>query len=144
MFLTTKGRYAVMAVADLAINWQKKPISLGEVASRQKIPLNYLEQIFIKLKSLKVVKSMRGPGGGYVLDQNSMSVTIREIMDAVEEDIKITRCSKEHGCVEKTAKCIAHDIWDGLTLAIRSYLDTISIKDLRNKQMNNENDISRP
>ncbi len=131
MLLTTKGRYAVMAIVDIAMNNKGKPISLIEVANRQNIALNYLEQIFVKLKKTGIVTASRGPGGGYVLSEEPEKIKISKIIDAVEEEIKITRCRDETiGCVSKTAKCATHDLWYGLGLAIRSYLDSVSVKDV--------------
>ena len=131
MMLTTKGRYAVMALVDIAQNYKGKPIGLAEVAIRQNITLNYLEQIFTKLKPAGIVNSTRGPGGGYVLAELPEKIKISQIIDAVEEEIKITRCtSADNGCIVKKAKCVTHDLWHGLGGTIRSYLDNISISDV--------------
>jgi Rrf2 family transcriptional regulator, iron-sulfur cluster assembly transcription factor len=131
MMLTTRGRYAVMAIADIALNSNGRPISLQEVAGRQNIALSYLEQIFCKLKNLGVVKATRGPGGGYILSHEPAMIKISQIIDAVDEEIKITRCSgKDVGCVQKDAKCLTHDLWHGLGDNIRSYLSNISVEDL--------------
>ncbi|MDX1923629.1 MAG: Rrf2 family transcriptional regulator [Rickettsiaceae bacterium] len=131
MMLTTKGRYAVMALADIAIHSKNGPVRLAEVADRQNIALGYLEQIFAKLKSLSVVKALRGPNGGYILNIDASTIKISQIIDAVDEEIKITRCSdKDNGCVNKSVKCITHDLWHGLGSAIRHYLEDISIDDV--------------
>jgi Rrf2 family iron-sulfur cluster assembly transcriptional regulator len=131
MMLTTKGRYAVMAMVDIALNYQGKPVSLGEVASRQNIALNYLEQIFVKLRRTGILKATRGPGGGYTLSKSPDMIKISQIIDAVEEEIKITRCSlSEEGCVTKKVKCITHDLWVGLGDSIRTYLENVSILDV--------------
>lgn len=136
MILTTRGRYAVMAIIDIAINSKGKPISLVEVAARQEIALNYLEQLFIKLKAIGVVKSIRGPGGGYILAADPSTIKIANIIDAVEENIKITRCHKPKlGCTSGGKKCVAHDLWYGLGETIRSYLDNISISDVMNGEV---------
>jgi Rrf2 family iron-sulfur cluster assembly transcriptional regulator len=131
MMLTTKGRYAVMAIVDIATNSTGKPVSLYEVSARQNIAHNYLEQIFLKMKKLGVVKATRGPGGGYVLAEEPSKISISKIIDAVEEEIKITRCAnKSEGCVVRNSKCITHDLWHGLGENIRSYLSKISVEDV--------------
>ncbi len=133
MLLTTKGRYAVMAIVDIAMNSTGRPVSLVEVANRQNITLNYLEQIFIKLKKMGIVVSTRGPGGGYLLSEEPQNIKISRIIDAVNEEIKITRCGDGiPGCISKTAKCTTHDLWDGLSITIRTYLDNISVLDVAN------------
>ncbi len=131
MMLTTRGRYAVMALADIAIHSCRGPVKLPEVAQRQNIDLRYLEQLFVKLKNINIVKASRGPKGGYVLNQSADLIKISDIIDAVEEKITITRCdNKKYGCITKSQKCLTHDLWYGLGNAIRSHLDNVSIKDV--------------
>ncbi len=132
MNLTTKGRYAVMAMVDLAMDASGKPVSLSDISIRQDIALNYLEQIFMRLRRAGVVKSVRGPGGGYVLAFDSKDVNIAHIVDAVDESIKMTRCSSddEGGCSKTKAKCITHDLWEGLGRKINEYLSSISLDDV--------------
>ncbi len=137
MMLTSKGRYAVMAVVDLANNTAehkyKKPITLSDIASRQEITLPYLEQIFARLKMGKVVKSIRGPGGGYLLDRSPNKITIADIVSAVNEPIKMTRCDVSGGkksCRTDNVKCPTHDLWEGLGDHIHSYLESISVADV--------------
>ena len=131
MLLTTKGRYAVMAVIEIAGNKANEPLSLLEISKRQKISLSYLEQIFSRLKKSGIVASVKGPGGGYILAKNCKEITIANIIKAIGESIKMTRCSSEKkGCVTMSAKCKTHHIWQGLEKKIYEYLDSISLKDL--------------
>lgn len=140
MNLTTKGRYAVAAMADLAISGQGKPVPLAEISLRQSITLNYLEQIFMKLRKDNLVRSVRGPGGGYVLGQDARTIKIVQIVDAVEENIHITSCSKlgEDSCNRNTGKCLTHDLWAGLERQIYNYLNDISLHDLCNNNQENK------
>ena len=132
MKLTTKGRYAVMAMADLAYNQELKPVSLNEISLRQNISLSYLEQLFSKLKNEKLVKSIRGPAGGYVLERNPKDIKISNIIFAVDEQIKTLNCKKESkkGCHGKTVKCITHNLWDDLEQHINHFFDNVSLSDL--------------
>ena len=131
MMLTTKGRYAVMAVLDIALNSDGKPIVLSDVAVRQDITLNYLEQIFVKLRKAGVVDSVRGPGGGYLLSKMASDITIEQIIDAVEESIEMTRCKRrEKGCMPGSAKCKTHDLWVGLGDEIRQYFASLSVQNV--------------
>lgn len=129
--LTTKGRYAVMAVLDIALNSFSKPVILSDIAARQHIALNYLEQIFVKLRRAGIVESVRGPGGGYLLCKEAGDITIDQIIDAAEESIEMTRCAlKEKGCMPGNAKCQTHDLWEGLGEEIRRYFVGISIQNV--------------
>jgi Rrf2 family transcriptional regulator, iron-sulfur cluster assembly transcription factor len=132
MMLTTKARYAVMAIVEMACTKNIKPIKLEEVSLKQQIPLNYLEQIFCKLKNAGIVGSIRGPGGGYVLKAKLNEITIAAIIDAVEENLQMTRCSEEvkAGCMPDHTKCKTHDLWFGLGIHIRNYFESISIADV--------------
>ena len=132
MKLTTKGRYAVMAMADLASNQELKPVSLNEISLRQNISLSYLEQLFSKLKNEKLVKSIRGPAGGYVLERNPKDIKISNIIFAVDEQIKTLNCKKESkkGCHGKTVKCITHNLWDDLEQHINHFFENVSLSDL--------------
>lgn len=141
MILTTKSRYAVMAMVDLASQGasqgEDRRVCLADIAARQDIPQNYLEQIFCKLKQSGLVKSVRGPGGGYSLAQASEHVFISHIMEAVDEQVKMTRCNHDpaKGCMSKKARCLTHDLWDGLTQQIQGYLSNISLADICDKQI---------
>ena len=135
MKLTTKGRYAVMAMADLALFKDKGPISLTEISIRQNISLAYLEQIFIKLKQEKLVKSVRGAKGGYVLDTCPEEIKISSIISAVDEEIKTLNCKKESkkGCNNKSSKCITHNLWDQLDQHINGFFEKVKLQDLVKK-----------
>ena len=138
MKLTTKGRYAVMAMADLAANDNVKPVSLNEIAVRQNISLSYLEQLFQKLKNNHLVKSGRGPQGGYVLEKKPKDIKLSNIIFAVDEKVKTLNCNKESkkGCGGRTVKCITHNLWDDLEKHINGFFESKSLKDLISKQEN--------
>jgi Rrf2 family iron-sulfur cluster assembly transcriptional regulator len=141
MNLTTKGRYAVMAMVDIAMQGgEKTPISLALVAERQEITLNYLEQIFVRLRKADVVKSVRGPGGGYVLSTSADEIRISDIIIAVDETIKMTRCSEESkktgGCMHNRSLCATHALWDGLGKQIHYYLQSVTLADVCAKRIN--------
>ena len=132
MKLTTKGRYAVMAMADLASNTKAKPISLAEIAMRQNISLAYLEQIFIKLKKNRLVRSERGANGGYSLEKKPSEIKLSNIIFAVDEEVKMLNCKKESkkGCNNKSTKCITHNLWDQLDQHINSFFEKVKLQDL--------------
>ena len=132
MKLTTKGRYAVMAMADLAMYQNGKPISLNEISLRQNISLSYLEQLFSKLKNGKLVKSIRGPSGGYILDKSPKDIRLSNIIFAVDEQVKTLNCKKDSkkGCNGKSTKCITHNLWDDLESHINSFFENKSLSDL--------------
>ena len=132
MNLTTKGRYAVMAMVDLAIHGASGPVTLAHIAQRQNIALNYLEQIFMRLRKGGLVSSVRGPGGGYVLPKETISIKIADIVVAVDESIKMTRCNngKNGGCMQDQAKCSTHELWEGLGKQIFNYLNSVSLADM--------------
>ena len=135
MKLTNKGRYAVMAMADLASNAKHGPISLTEISLRQNISLAYLEQIFIKLKQVNLVKSVRGAKGGYILNTSPEEIKISNIISAVDEEIKTLNCKKESkkGCNNKFSKCITHNLWDQLDQHINSFFEKVKLQDLVKK-----------
>ena len=132
MKLTTKGRYAVMAMADLAANQNGKPVSLNDISLRQNISLSYLEQLFSKLRNEKLVKSIRGPSGGYILEKNPKEIRISNIIFAVDEQIKTLNCKKDSkkGCNGKTIKCITHNLWDDLENHINTFFEKVSLNDV--------------
>ena len=132
MILSTKGRYAVMAMVDLAIQPQSKPVGLAAIAERQEIPLNYLEQIFARLKKAGLVKSVRGPGGGYTLARAAELMSVADIMLASEEPMQMTRCNgnKHEGCMAPKTRCLTHDLWEGLSAQISHYLETVTLADV--------------
>ena len=131
MKLTTKGRYAVMAMADIAIYQNGKPVSLNDISLRQNISLSYLEQLFSRLKNKKLVKSIRGSGGGYILDRNPKEIKLSNIIFAVDENIKTLNCKKEskRGCHGKSTKCITHNLWDDLEKHINVFFESKSLND---------------
>jgi len=132
MKLTTKGRYAVMAMADLAANQDQKPVSLNEISLRQNISLSYLEQLFSKLKNERLVKSIRGSSGGYILDRNAKDIKLSNIIFAVDEQVKTLNCKRESkkGCHGKTVKCITHYLWDDLEKHINNFFENVNLNDL--------------
>ncbi len=132
MLLTTKGRYAVMAMVDLAAQAGEKPVGLAAIADRQAIPLAYLEQIFAKLKRAELVASVRGPGGGYKLARPCSEIAIATIIAASEEEMKMTRCATEShtGCMADKTRCMTHDLWEGLGEQIQQYLGALTLEDV--------------
>ena len=138
MKLTTKGRYAVMAMADLASNTEVGPISLTEISVRQNISLAYLEQIFIKLKNKKLVKSLRGASGGYILEKPASEIKISNIIFAVDEEVKMLNCKKssKRGCNNKSTKCITHNLWDELDQHIHGFFEKVKLQDLTKQNSN--------
>jgi Rrf2 family iron-sulfur cluster assembly transcriptional regulator len=138
MKLTSKGRYAVMALVDLARFDNINPVSLRDISLRQGISLDYLEQIFSKLKKNEIVKSIRGTQGGYVLNKNPNDIKLTNIFNAVDEKVKTVQCKKEskRGCNGKATKCITHNLWDELEIHINTFFENKSLEDLI--QNNNE------
>ena len=138
MKLTTKGRYAVMAMADLALYKDNGPTSLSDISLRQNISLPYLEQIFIKLKDNNLVKSTRGAKGGYVLEKPASEINISNIISAVDEEIKMLNCKKDSkkGCNNKSTKCITHNLWDQLDQHINNFFEKVKLQDLVRKNSN--------
>ena len=132
MKLTNKGKYAVMAMADLASNVKKGPISLSEISIRQNISLAYLEQIFLKLKNNKLVRSSRGANGGYILEKPASEIKLSNIIFAVDEEVKTLNCKKssKRGCNNKSTKCITHNLWDALDQHINSFFERVKLQDL--------------
>ena len=132
MKLTTKGRYAVMALADLAKFDNGTPVSLRDISLRQGISLLYLEQIFSKLKKNSLVKSIRGVNGGYILTKSPDEIKLSNIFTAVQEEIKTVRCKKDSkkGCNGKSTKCITHNLWDELEVHIQFFFNKKNLGDL--------------
>ena len=132
MKLTSKGRYAVMAMADLAKNYVKEPTSLAEISLRQGISVDYLEQLFSKLKKSNLVHSVRGPSGGYVLSRSPNEIKLLSIISAVDEKIKTVKCKRESkkGCNGKSIKCITHNLWDELENHINNFFEKNTLKDI--------------
>ena len=142
MRLSTKGRYAVMAMTDLGLNQLDKPVSLAEISDRQQISLSYLEQLFARLRKAGLVKSARGPGGGYRLARPLSDLYVSDIILAVDEPIRATRCSLDdhkkainnQGCMPNGSLCLTHHLWEDLGDAIHDYLSRVSLQDVISKR----------
>jgi Rrf2 family iron-sulfur cluster assembly transcriptional regulator len=132
MKLSTRGRYAVMAMVDLAQSGKGRPVSLAEIAERQGISQSYLEQLFAKLRRADLVKSVRGPGGGYTLADQPHDIRISEVILAVDEPIRTTSClpGASAGCLGKSSRCMTHDLWEELGHQIHGYLSSVSLADV--------------
>lgn len=133
MRLTTKGRYAVTAMLDLALHAQNAPVSLADISERQGISLSYLEQLFAKLRRNQLVTSVRGPGGGYQLARSMGEIDVAQVIDAVNESVDATRCNGEGTC-QKGEPCLTHDLWHGLSGRIHDFLSSITLGDLVERQ----------
>ena len=137
MRLNTKGRYAVMAMVDLAQQGMGEPTSLAEIAERQEISLSYLEQLFAMLRKAGLVKSVRGPGGGYLLAHDRSETRIADIILAVDEPIRATRCApgSPTGCRGNQSRCLTHDLWEELGNQIHLYLSSVSLADVCERRL---------
>lgn len=129
MRLTTKGRYAVTAMLDLALHSDQGPVSLADISQRQGISLSYLEQLFARLRHFKLVQSVRGPGGGYRLMTSAAEVSIAQVVDAVSESLDATRCEGKGNCHEGEV-CLTHHLWEDLSAQIHRFLSEITLADL--------------
>ncbi len=129
MRLTTKGRYAVTAMLDLAIHNQKQPITLGDISKRQGISLSYLEQLFSRLRKQGLVDSARGPGGGYKLSRDANQIAVADVITAVDETVDATRCKGKQNC-HNSHECLTHELWVDLSNQIHEFLSDISLADL--------------
>ena len=137
MRLTTKGRFAVTAMIDLALRQDQGPVTLAGISQRQKISLSYLEQLFGKLRRHEIVESVRGPGGGYNLARRAAEVTVADIIIAVDEPIDATQCGGKgecEGAKQATGHCMTHDLWSTLNRKMVEYLDSVSLQDLVEQQ----------
>lgn len=147
MRLTTKGRFAVTAMIDLALRQDKGPVTLAGISQRQEISLSYLEQLFGKLRRHEIVESVRGPGGGYNLARKAEDVTVADIIIAVDEPLDATQCGGKENCHSADhkggARCMTHDLWATLNAKMVDYLDSVSLKDLvdQQKQKNLEQSV---
>ncbi|MSP41901.1 MAG: Rrf2 family transcriptional regulator [Alphaproteobacteria bacterium] len=137
MRLSTRGRYAVMAMVDLAGEGSDKPVTLAEIAARQDISLSYLEQLFAKLRRGGIVRSVRGPGGGYRLANPRDQIRIADIILAVDEPIRTTRCQtgSSKGCSKHNSRCMTHDLWEELGRQIHIYLNRVTLDDVVEKRV---------
>lgn len=129
MRLTTKGRFAVTAMIDLALRSESGPVTLAGISERQKISLSYLEQLFGKLRRHKLVSSVRGPGGGYCLAREMGAITVAHIIVAVDEPLDATQCGGKENCLDEH-RCMTHDLWTNLNKRMFDYLDSVSLGDL--------------
>ena len=137
MKLSTKGRYAVMALVDLASQTDGRPVALADIAERQEISLSYLEQLFAKLRRGGLVRSVRGPGGGYLLAHTAAETRISDAILAVDEPIRATRCrpNSSAGCRSNKSRCLTHDLWEELGNQIHVFLSSVSLADVCNRRV---------
>ena len=133
MKLTTKGRYAIIAMADLVLHSRTNPVSLKDITKRQRISLSYLEQLFSKLRESNVVQSIRGPGGGYILGRDSSEISLLDIITAVDEKIDQTQCGGAMNC-NKDKPCLTHYIWTELNEKISQYMSDITLSDIATRE----------
>jgi Rrf2 family iron-sulfur cluster assembly transcriptional regulator len=141
MRLTTKGRFAVTAMVDLAMRHGKGPVTLAQISARQKISLSYLEQLFGKLRRHNLVDSVRGPGGGYCLAKDMSHITVADIILAVDEPIDATQCGGKENC-QDDQKCLTHDLWAALNERIFEYLGSVSLRHLVDNQKARESGVA--
>lgn len=134
MRLTTKGRFAVIAMIDIAMRDRQGPIALAAISARQKISFSYLEQLFGKLRRHELVESTRGPGGGYTLARAPQDVSVADIIFAVDEPIDATQCGGKENCGADKQRCMTHDLWADLNRHMIDFLDSVSLRDLVEKQ----------
>ena len=130
MRLTTKGRFAVTAMIDLALRSQSGPVALAAISQRQQISLSYLEQLFGKLRRHTLVESVRGPGGGYTLARDLAKVSVADIITAVDEPLDATQCGGKENCKDGEQRCMTHDLWATLNDKMYEYLDSVKLSDL--------------
>ena len=133
MKLTTKGRYAVTAMLDLALHDNKGPVNLADIAKRQDISLSYLEQLFAKLRRNGLVESARGPGGGYRLNKPAADISVAEVINAVDEPVDATRCAGQQNC-QGELRCLTHDLWTDLNNQISGFLNSVTLGELVQRQ----------
>jgi Rrf2 family transcriptional regulator, iron-sulfur cluster assembly transcription factor len=145
MRLTTKGRFAVTAMIDLAMRQGRGPVTLSGISERQSISLSYLEQLFGKLRRHEIVESIRGPGGGYSLARRADKVTVADIIIAVDEPLDATLCGSKDHCngsgAENGGRCMTHDLWATLNEKMVDYLDSVSLQDLVDQQKQKEQSV---
>jgi len=135
MRLTTKGRFAVTAMIDLALRQNSGPVTLAAISQRQQISLSYLEQLFGKLRRHELVESTRGPGGGYSLARRADDITVADIIISVDEPLDATQCGGKENCLGEAGRCMTHDLWTGLNQRMVEYLDSVTLQKLVDQQM---------
>jgi Rrf2 family transcriptional regulator, iron-sulfur cluster assembly transcription factor len=141
MRLTTKGRFAVTAMADLALNSGQGPVTLASISERQKISLSYLEQLFGKLRRHNIVSAMRGPGGGYSLARPGTQISVADIIVAVDESVDSTRCGGRADCLDEK-RCMTHDLWVGLNDTLNRYLAGVSLQQIIESQPKSKPEVA--
>ncbi len=142
MRLTTKGRFAVTAMLDLALRQQNGPVTLSGIGTRHHISLSYLEQLFGKLRRNALVESVRGPGGGYKLARNSDKVSVADIILAVDEPLDTTQCGGMENCREDNQRCMTHNLWATLNDKLYEYLNSVTLQDLVNDQLVEKDNVT--
>ena len=140
MILTTKARYAVTAMLDIAYHTDGKPISLPEIAVRQNISLSYLEQLFSRLKKNNLVESIKGPGGGYRLSKGADDIVISDVIQAVEENLETTACNGKSNC-HNNQQCLSHNLWEDLGVEIKNFLSDVTLQQVIAKNNNSIKEI---
>ena len=135
MRLTTKGRFAVTAMIDLALRQGTGPVTLAAISQRQQISLSYLEQLFGKLRRNDLVESTRGPGGGYSLGRKAADITVADIITSVDEPIDATHCAGKENCLGEAGRCMTHDLWTALNARMVAFLDSVKLQDLVDQQL---------
>ena len=135
MRLTTKGRFAVTAMIDLALRQNSGPVTLAAISQRQQISLSYLEQLFGKLRRNELVESTRGPGGGYTLARKAADITVTDIITSVDEPIDATQCGGKENCLGESGRCMTHDLWAALNQRMVEFLDSVSLQKLVDEQI---------
>jgi Rrf2 family iron-sulfur cluster assembly transcriptional regulator len=135
MRLTTKGRFAVTAMIDLALRQGTGPVTLAAISQRQQISLSYLEQLFGKLRRNDLVESTRGPGGGYSLGRKAADITVADIITSVDEPIDATHCGGKENCLGEAGRCMTHDLWTALNERMVAFLDSVKLQDLVDQQL---------
>jgi Rrf2 family iron-sulfur cluster assembly transcriptional regulator len=141
MRLTTKGRFAVTAMVDLALRQKGGPVTLSAISERQHISLSYLEQLFGKLRRHKLVSSVRGPGGGYNLAQPTSQMSVADIILAVDEPLDATQCGGKENCVDGEKRCMTHDLWATLNTKMFEYLSSVTLQDLVDHQRGEKTNV---
>lgn len=135
MRLTTKGRFAVTAMIDLALRQSNGPVTLAAISQRQQISLSYLEQLFGKLRRHELVESTRGPGGGYTLGRKAEAITVADIIVSVDEPIDATQCGGKENCLGEGSRCMTHELWSALNTRMVEFLDSVSLQSLVEQQL---------
>jgi len=143
MKLTTKGRYAVTAMLDIAYYDKGKPISLAEISSRQNISLSYLEQLFSRLKKKRLVESIKGPGGGYKLSKDASDIVISDVIQAVNDNLEATSCNGKANC-HNNRQCISHNLWEELGMEIKNFLSDVTLQEVISKNDSDIREIKMP